>query len=254
MNHKLRIVILLILAVMAAAMPTFASEAQGCQVRMDWTTTHTVQRGETLARIARTYGTTWTNLAQGNCLINPNFIYAGQVLRIPNGNSPQNPPPVNQVMLPYYPVNLYLKPVIASGVVNVVYGGYATAVGRTASTRWLYIKTAANVEGWIEIQHVPSDASFILGLPVLSTADEPGDVSTGGYPARVWDNYVRLRQGPGFHYGVQRLISYEDVLVLGRSADGNWLMVRTLAGQNGWMWSYYIALDASVKATLPIYS
>jgi SH3-like domain-containing protein len=251
MNTKFRIVILLVIAIMVAAVPTFASEAQGCQVRTDWTTTHTVQRGETLARIARIYGTTWTVLAQGNCLINPNFIYAGQVLRIPTGNSPQNPPPVNQVILPYYPVNLYLKPVVESGVVNVAYGGYATAVGRTATTAWLYIRTAAGAEGWLQTYHVPSDASFIASLPVLSTADE-SDVTTGGYPARVWDNYVRLRQGPGFAYTVLRLISYEEVVVHARSADANWLKVRTLNGQTGWMWSYYIDLDASVKMNLPV--
>src|SRR5690606_23834364 len=48
--------------------------------------THTVQRGETLNIIARMYGTTASAIAQLNGIVNPNLIYAGQVLRIPDGN------------------------------------------------------------------------------------------------------------------------------------------------------------------------
>lgn len=44
---------------------------------------HTVRPGETLAGIARWYGTTWPVIASANGLWNPNHIYAGQVLAIP---------------------------------------------------------------------------------------------------------------------------------------------------------------------------
>lgn len=44
---------------------------------------HTVQRGETLASIARRYGTTWQAIAQANSLVNPSQIYVGQQLKIP---------------------------------------------------------------------------------------------------------------------------------------------------------------------------
>lgn len=47
------------------------------------TTTYTVQRGDTLSRIARRYGISMTVLAQVNNISNPNQIYVGQVLRIP---------------------------------------------------------------------------------------------------------------------------------------------------------------------------
>jgi len=47
------------------------------------TIVHTVQRGETLASIARRYGTTWQAIAQANSLVNPSQIYAGQQLTIP---------------------------------------------------------------------------------------------------------------------------------------------------------------------------
>lgn len=47
------------------------------------TTTYTVQRGDTLSRIAQRYGVTVTSLAQVNNIYNVNLIYAGQVLKIP---------------------------------------------------------------------------------------------------------------------------------------------------------------------------
>lgn len=45
--------------------------------------TYTVQRGDTLSRIARRYGISMTVLAQVNNISNPNQIYVGQVLQIP---------------------------------------------------------------------------------------------------------------------------------------------------------------------------
>jgi LysM repeat protein len=44
---------------------------------------YTVQYGDTLARIARRFGSTIWALVQANNIYNANFIYAGQVLRIP---------------------------------------------------------------------------------------------------------------------------------------------------------------------------
>lgn len=46
-----------------------------------------VKSGDTLSGIASKYGTTYQALAQYNGIVNPNVIYAGQKIRIPNGNS-----------------------------------------------------------------------------------------------------------------------------------------------------------------------
>lgn len=43
---------------------------------------YTVQSGDTLARIASTFGTTYTALAKLNGIKNPNLIYAGQKIRV----------------------------------------------------------------------------------------------------------------------------------------------------------------------------
>jgi len=48
------------------------------------TVTHTVQRGEFLARIARVYGVNWQTIAEANGILDPNRITPGMRLIIPN--------------------------------------------------------------------------------------------------------------------------------------------------------------------------
>lgn len=47
--------------------------------------TYTVRRGDTLSSIARLFGVTPSSLARENALANPNLIYPGQVLILPDG-------------------------------------------------------------------------------------------------------------------------------------------------------------------------
>lgn len=58
----------------------------GRQIIVDDTAgrSYTVQRGDTLYRVARRFGVDVGVLARVNNLINPNVIYVGQVLRIPD--------------------------------------------------------------------------------------------------------------------------------------------------------------------------
>lgn len=48
------------------------------------TTTHTVVAGEYLSQIARRYGVSWTRVAEANGITDPNRIYAGMKLIIPD--------------------------------------------------------------------------------------------------------------------------------------------------------------------------
>jgi LysM repeat protein len=54
---------------------------------------YTVRCGDTLFSIGRTYGVNPWSIASANGLANPNYIYAGQALWIPNGPSYPPPPP-----------------------------------------------------------------------------------------------------------------------------------------------------------------
>jgi LysM repeat protein len=63
-------------------------------------TTYTVQYGDTLYSISLRFGVSIQAIASANNIVNPNYIYAGQVLIIPDGADPGNPtqpapPPVD---------------------------------------------------------------------------------------------------------------------------------------------------------------
>ncbi len=60
-------------------------------------TIYTVQSGDTLNKIARRFDTSVQAIAQANNIVNPNYIYVGQQLTIPDGN---NPPPTTQPPTP----------------------------------------------------------------------------------------------------------------------------------------------------------
>ena len=57
---------------------------------------YTVQPGDNLYRVSLRFGVSMYAVMQANGLVNPNYIYSGQVLRIPTGpQSPYAPPPQN---------------------------------------------------------------------------------------------------------------------------------------------------------------
>lgn len=56
---------------------------------------HVVARGEYLSRIAQRYGVSWTTLAEVNGITDPNRIYAGLRLRIPNASATSSAVPLS---------------------------------------------------------------------------------------------------------------------------------------------------------------
>lgn len=76
--------LLLLLLVLALAPQAEAESASSSTTGFNYT----VQWGDTLSSIAVRYGTTVSAIAQANSIVNPNLIYAGQVLWIPTGYQP----------------------------------------------------------------------------------------------------------------------------------------------------------------------
>ena len=87
---RLKWIIIALLAVALLA-PTLLHDSTPAQAQTGQQT-HVVQAGENLYRIALSYNTTFTVLAQANGISNPNLIYVGQVLIIPGPGGPVNPP------------------------------------------------------------------------------------------------------------------------------------------------------------------
>jgi LysM repeat protein len=84
--------LLLLLLVLALA-PQVEAEAISSSAGIHYT----VQWGDTLSSIAARYGTTVYAISQANSIVNPNLIYAGQVLWIPTGYQPPTAtPPIVQ--------------------------------------------------------------------------------------------------------------------------------------------------------------
>lgn len=66
---------------LATGIPT--PRPAGCVVRSDWTDNYTVSTGDNLSRIAARFGVPASELAEGNCLSDPDRIRIGQTLRVP---------------------------------------------------------------------------------------------------------------------------------------------------------------------------
>ncbi len=59
-----------------------------CEPRTDWTGRYTVRVGDALASIAAAYNLDTETLQLGNCIVDPDIINPGQVLRVPYGGVP----------------------------------------------------------------------------------------------------------------------------------------------------------------------
>jgi LysM repeat protein len=65
------------------------TSTQGCELREDWQLTYEVQAHDTMSSIADRYGTWVNELAEGNCIADPNVIAVGQQLRVPGEFHPE---------------------------------------------------------------------------------------------------------------------------------------------------------------------
>jgi len=82
MQRMRRLVIILSTLALLLLTPIYVFAQDGSQL------THTVQAGENLFRIALKYSTTVDAIAQANNITNPNIVFVGQVLVIPQGSTP----------------------------------------------------------------------------------------------------------------------------------------------------------------------
>ncbi|MAS33345.1 MAG: hypothetical protein CL610_05025 [Anaerolineaceae bacterium] len=67
------------------------STTPGCELREDWQLTYEVQANDALAKIAEKYNVSINQLAEANCLNNPDVIAIGQKLRVPGAAHPAQP-------------------------------------------------------------------------------------------------------------------------------------------------------------------
>lgn len=155
-------------------------------------TTYTVQRGDTLATIARRFGTNFAAIAAANGIANPNLIYVGQVLTINGGTTP---PPTNNPTTPNNPPpnNAPITGFALGG--HVIQGNYpySDAMRQSGMTwakrqiRWTRGTPASNFQGEI-------DAAKGRGFRILlSVVGEPNQIAAN--PSQYYQEFAQFLGG-----------------------------------------------------------
>ena len=150
---------------------------------------YTVQKGDTLTRIALDHGQAWRDVARWNNLGNPDVIEVGQVLRVaPPGASVEN-------------AGVVVRPVAAAGRAGAPVPAAASASApSTASSSQnavaedIGLAWPANgqlIAGFDEAKNKGIDIAGKLGDPVLAAAD--GQVVYAGAGLRGYGNLVIVK-------------------------------------------------------------
>jgi LysM repeat protein len=156
--------------------------------------TYTVVAGDTLARIAARFGTTYQAIAAANNIVNPNLIYVGQVLNISGGTTPPTTYPTPIPGTNPTPIPPVVNPPTSTGGFEL--GGQVqdfSQPGLMQQARMTWVKRQVrynlgdnpeNVRGTIDQAH---GAGFRI---LLSVVGDPNQLGSGG------ENY--LNQYAGF--------------------------------------------------------
>jgi LysM repeat protein len=156
---------------------------------------HVVSRGETLSSIAVRYGTTAAAIAATNGLANPNYVYAGQRLRIPSAGAPAPAPaPVGsrRIVVDLSDQRMYVYQdgqLLWSWIVSTGRPGQETAVGHYKVLNKLpnaYAYTwGLQMPYWLGIYWAGHLQNGIHALPIQ------------GNGQRLWEGYLGQRVSYG---------------------------------------------------------
>ena len=157
-------------------------------------TVHTVQRGETLYRIARQYGATIEAIKQANSLLN-DVIHAGQQLVIPgaSGSAPAASPPAAPS-----------APAVATGSYTVRPGDSLASIASAFNTNYL---TLAEMNGLPnpdvlyvgQVIHVPAAPSAPAAGSPAAAPSAPA-AATGTYVVRPGDSLASIASAFNTNY------------------------------------------------------
>ncbi|MGQ0601174.1 MAG: LysM peptidoglycan-binding domain-containing protein [Anaerolineales bacterium] len=150
--------------------------------------TYTVQRGDTLFRIATRLGVNMWELAAANQIRNPSLLYIGQVLVIPGAGQPPAPPPTGggkRILIDISEQHLYAyegEILVFSFVASTGSPGLDTRPGNYAVQSKIPNAYGGNwniwMPNWLGIYWAGNLENGIHALPIL-----PG----GG---RLWEGYL----------------------------------------------------------------
>lgn len=162
---------------------------------------HTVQRGDTVIRIALDNGQNWRDVARWNNLDNPSLIEVGEVLRVvpPQGDGVVARPIAAGGAVPAPlgtarpPVTGGLPPagISAAPPVSSVVAQSASAPVGEDEVVWIWPARGATLAGFDELKNKGVDIAGRAGDPVLAAAD--GRVVYAGAGLRGYGNLLILK-------------------------------------------------------------
>ena len=154
-------------------------------------TTHTVQAGENLFRIALRYGFTANYLAAVNGIADPTRIYVGQVLTIPDASAPPAPAPASPEPAPAAPAEP--APVANPLYHTVQRGEHLSAIAQRYGLSWTDLATANNLANPSRIY-----AGQQLVIPGATAAPAASPAPAAAQPAPATGQRTHVVQ-PGEH-------------------------------------------------------
>jgi lipoprotein NlpD len=175
---------------------------------------YTVQRGDTLVRIALDHGQNWRDLARWNGLDNPNLIEVGEVLRVTAPTEPQPPRPVAAQAAEPPPRQASVAAVPAAPSVQA---GSAAPLAPPASSdelNWIWPAQGQTVILFDEVKNKGLDIAARAGDPVLAAAD--GRVVYAGAGLRGYGNLIIVKHNNTYltaYAHNQALLVKEDQMV-----------------------------------------
>lgn len=243
-------------AIVIAAVGLFLLGASG---RVEAASTHIVQPGETLYRIALRYGVTVSALATYNGLTDPTRIHPGQILKIPTTGTRE---PGNQGTKPPKSATKQTAQLAAQGtVVKKVTYRYVVSRGDTlysiARRFGITVTVLKQANGLASDLIHPGQRLVIPGARVSIRIPPPGptiqvkvpqaaDSPTQPAPAEsppilvnVGDTVtvqrpLRVRRGPGSYFTMLALVAPQTELLVTAASDG-WYEVQLPGGDSGWV-------------------
>ncbi len=116
--------------------------------------------------------------------------------------------------------------------------------GRLEEGAWFQGETAAGESGWVEADALAFTLD-LAALPTVTIVPPSGQVAAGA-------GGLRLRQSLSDSARViMNLPALTPVIIEGRTADDRWLLIRTDAGEVGWVAAVFIDTDADL-ALIPV--
>ena len=190
-----------------------------------------VYNGTSMTAIGRNSANSWlkVRLSSGQeGWVNASLVYLNVAIgSLPLADAPPAPAPT--AIVASGELNVRSGPGTGYGVLAVLRNGDSVSLlARNSSTTWVKIRTAAAVEGWVNVSMLYTN----LAIPYLPVVDVPTLYQT----ATVASGALNVRYGPGTGYGIVTVLSGgQTVEMIGRTADSTWVQVRLYTGWTGWV-------------------